>query len=293
MPNAKTRFANLLIHIEKNLDAQLDTSSLSEIANLSKYHFHRQCKSAWGISIHSVIKLLRMKRAAYLLAYRDDHKILTIALISGFDSHEAFSRSFKEIFELSPSAFRSKPDWRSWHKHYEPIIQLRKKIMSSEPAHEVKVVEFPEQTLAVLEHRGSPKTLGNTIRSFIQWRKQNGLPPSKARTFNLLYDDPNDVTSNKIASYDYRFDVGCSFDGVVQKNDSGIIQKSITGGKCAMIRHIGSDDAIEQKVAYLYSQWIGESGYALRDFPLFFERVSFFPDVSENEMVTDIYLPIE
>ena len=60
-----------------------------------------------------------------------------------------------------------------------------------------------------------------------------------------------------------------------------------------MIRHIGSDDAIGEVVSFLYTQWLAESAFELRDFPLYFERVSFFPDVPENEMITDIYLPIE
>lgn len=46
-------------------------------------------------------------------------------------------------------------------------------------------------------------------------------------------------------------------------------------------------------VHYLYSEWLQDSNFEVRDFPIFFERVSFFPEVPENELVTDIYLPIE
>jgi AraC family transcriptional regulator len=42
----------------------------------------------------------------------------------------------------------------------------------------------------------------------------------------------------------------------------------------------------------LYSQWLASSGFELRDFPLFIERVSFYPDVNEAETITDIYLPV-
>ncbi len=287
MLGEKTRFSELLIYIENNLDSRLDIETLSRVANLSKYHFQRQCKAAWGTSIHSVIKLLRMKRAAYLLAYRNDHNVLTIALMSGFESHEAFSRSFRKIFGISPRELRSAPDWTSWHKQYEPIIQLRNKIMSSNDTYQVNIVDFPALPLAVLEHRGTPEKLGNTIRNFIQWRKKNGLSPAKARTFNLLYDDPSEVDPDN-----YRFDVCCSFQGETQFDEYGIVHKSIEEGKCAVIRHVGSDDTIGQKVEYLYSHWLKESGSTLRDFPLFFERVSFFPEVPENEMITDIYLPI-
>jgi AraC family transcriptional regulator len=36
-----------------------------------------------------------------------------------------------------------------------------------------------------------------------------------------------------------------------------------------------------------------QSDEELRDFPLFFQRVSFFPDVAESEAVTDVFLPLK
>ena len=34
------------------------------------------------------------------------------------------------------------------------------------------------------------------------------------------------------------------------------------------------------------------SGEEPRDFPLYFQRVSFFPDVPEHEAITDVFLPL-
>lgn len=79
----------------------------------------------------------------------------------------------------------------------------------------------------------------------------------------------------------------------VDGNKHGIVSKQIPAGKCALIRHISSDDSIGVVVDYLYSEWLPDSSFEVRDFPIFFERVSFFPEVSEAEMITDVYLPIE
>ena len=79
----------------------------------------------------------------------------------------------------------------------------------------------------------------------------------------------------------------------VEENTFGIVNKTIPSGKCAVVRHIGSDDTIGLVVNYLYSEWLNDSNVKLRDFPIFFERVTFFPEVTENEMITDVYLPIE
>jgi AraC family transcriptional regulator len=282
------RFVEVINYIEANLDTDLDIEKLCQRAHLSKYHFHRQCSVFFGVSVMSLVKLLRLKRAAYQLAYRDDKKVVDIALANGYESHEAFSRAFKKRFSKSPSSFRRSPDWTPWHSKYEPILILRTKIMNEKANFNVKIVDFPETLIATMEHRDSPDMLGNTIQKFIEWRKKNKLPPNKSKTFNLIYDDPNIVNSK-----DYRFDVCCSIPHLVEETACGIVNKTIPAGKCAVVRHTGSDDTIGLVVNYLYLAWLNDSSFKVRDFPIFFERVTFFPEVTENELITNVYLPIE
>lgn len=288
MKEHQNRFVGIVEYIEENLDSDLDIDKLCQLACLSKYHFHRQCSAFFGMSVMSIVKLLRLKRAAYQLAYRNNSKIVDIALATGYESHEAFTRAFKKRFNKSPSDFRLSPDWTPWQIHYEPIVKLRSKILNNKVDIEVSVVDFPEILIAIIEHRGSPNSLGATIKKFITWRQENRLPPSKNRTFNLIYDDPK-----MTAPEDYRFDICCSMRHEVEENIYGITSKVIPAGRCALVRHIGSDDSIGLVVDYLYSQWLSSSNFEIRDFPIFLERVTFFPEVAENEMITDIYLPIE
>ena len=152
----------------------------------------------------------------------------------------------------------------------------------------VELVSFKETKIAVLEHRGAPEKLGNSIRRFIEWRKDNKLPPSKSRTYNIVYDDPSVATPDQ-----YRFDLCASIASDISENDYGVVVKSIPAGRCAVIRHLGSDDTLGESIHYLYSEWLPTVEEELRDFPLFLERVSFFPDVPEHQMVTDIYLPLK
>jgi AraC family transcriptional regulator len=281
------RFVGVLNHIEANLDIELDIEELCQLSYLSKFHFHRQCSAFFGMPVMSLVKLLRLKRAAYQVAYRNE-KIVDIALANGYESHEAFTRAFKKKFKKSPSDFRRSPDWTLWHTQYDPILKLRTRIMSNNVNSDVNIVDFPKTLIATIEHRAPPNLLGHTIKKFIEWRKINRLPPSKSKTFNLVYDDPNITLPEN-----YRFDVCCSIEHMIEENTHGIVNKVIPAGKCAVLRHIGSDDSIGLVVQYLYSEWLNNADWEIRDFPIFFERVSFFPEVSENEMVTDVYLPIE
>ncbi len=152
----------------------------------------------------------------------------------------------------------------------------------------VELTHFHEVEIATLIHKGAPFNIGNTITKFIDWRKENKLPPSKNRTFNLVYDDPNLVKPE-----DYRFGLGTEIKGKIKKNELGIIKTIIPSGRCAVVRHIGSDDFLGDIIHYLYSEWLALNNETLRDFPLFYERISFFPEVNESEMITDIYLPLQ
>jgi AraC family transcriptional regulator len=86
--------------------------------------------------------------------------------------------------------------------------------------------------------------------------------------------------------------VCASIDFDVVDNPFGVVTKTIPGGKCAVLRHIGSNDNIGESIRFLYAEWLPQSGAEPRDFPLYFQRVSFFPDVPEHEAITDIFLPI-
>lgn len=44
---------------------------------------------------------------------------------------------------------------------------------------------------------------------------------------------------------------------------------------------------------WLYREWLPRSGEQLRDYPVFFHYVNVGPDVKEQEMITDVYLPLK
>jgi AraC family transcriptional regulator len=71
-----------------------------------------------------------------------------------------------------------------------------------------------------------------------------------------------------------------------------VVARTIPAGRCAVLRHVGSDDGFAATFDFLYREWLPKSGEEPRDFPLFLQRVKFFPDVPEHEAVTDVFLPL-
>lgn len=283
------RFRKVLEYIDAHLGDQLTVDTLSGVAGFSKYHFHRQFSELFGIGVYRYVQLRRLKRASSQLAFRNDSSIIDIALANGYEGPESFARAFRKSIGQSPSGFRKQPQWDAWHVIHQPLNELRSHHMR--PAtriDQVGLVDFPATRVAVFEHRGDPRLIGDAVRSFIAWRKQNQLHPRVSATFNILYDNPAEV-----APEDYHLDLCAATDRDVIGSVSGIVCKTIPGGRCAVLRHTGSDDTLGETIKFLYAEWLPQSGEALRDFPVYLQRVQFFPDVPENEAIIDVFLPLQ
>jgi AraC family transcriptional regulator len=185
--------------------------------------------------------------------------ILDIALDSGYEGREAFARAFKQRLGQTPSEFRNQPQWPSWRAAFQPISDIRMIYMKKDWREEqVRIVEAGETRVAVLEHRGDPALIGDSVRRFIGWRKQAGVPKT-ASVFNIFYDDESNT-----APEDFRVDICVATSRDVAPNDEGVIVKVIPGGRRAVLRHVGSEESFDDAIHHLYSNWQPESGGTAR-----------------------------
>ncbi|MFJ7934884.1 helix-turn-helix transcriptional regulator [Sporosarcina sp. NPDC096371] len=91
--------------IERNLNRAIYLEDVAIAANFSKFHFHRIFQSALGKSVDDYIRMRRLTISAVQLIHSDE-RIIDIALHVQFNSQEAFSRSFKKMYGLSPGEYR-------------------------------------------------------------------------------------------------------------------------------------------------------------------------------------------
>lgn len=280
------RMQRVLDHVDAHLDADLSTEALAGVAAFSPFHFHRQFAELFGLSVHRYVQLARLKRASLALAYRKT-SVFDIALDSGFGGPEAFARAFRQRIGQSPSAFRARPEWAPLAAALAPLEQARSQHMTPTFTDaDVTILDFPATPVALIEHRGDPMAIGDTIRRFIDWRRANGLPPAKSATFNILHNDPDNVPPEE-----HRLDIACAA-ATVAPNHAGVTEGLIPAGRCAVVRMTGPGDDLRVPAHFLYADWLPRSGEELRDFPMFVRRVKFFPDVPANQAVTEVYLPL-
>lgn len=94
--------------IIKHDDEALTLRSLSNKLGYSEFYITRKFRE---ISQMQFKEYLRCRKLAFaLFEVRDSERdLLSIALDYGFSSHEAFTRAFKDIYAVTPSAYRKDP----------------------------------------------------------------------------------------------------------------------------------------------------------------------------------------
>jgi len=99
------RIQDVIRYIGEHIQEPLDRETLASVAGFSIPHFHRVFTAHVGESAISYVRRLRLERAARKLRM-GAVDITEVALAAGYDSHAAFSKAFKQQFEVSPREFR-------------------------------------------------------------------------------------------------------------------------------------------------------------------------------------------
>jgi AraC-like DNA-binding protein/tetratricopeptide (TPR) repeat protein len=88
----------------KIADPELSVESMATDMNMSRTSLHRKIKSITGFPPSELIRSIRLRTAAKLIANRVD-TATQIALRVGFDDYSHFSKAFKKHFGVSPSSY--------------------------------------------------------------------------------------------------------------------------------------------------------------------------------------------
>jgi AraC family transcriptional regulator len=91
--------------IEQHLREPISLDAIARRAGFSLWHFHRLFAGLTGESLGSYIRRRRLTAAAEELRH-SRRPILDLALDYQFESHAAFTRAFRSLFEVTPGEFR-------------------------------------------------------------------------------------------------------------------------------------------------------------------------------------------
>jgi AraC family transcriptional regulator len=93
--------------IERNLAGSLSLEEIAAACGVSRSHLAYAFGTSTGFPVMKYLRGRRLTEAARALV-RGAPDILTVALDTGYSSHEAFTRAFKEQFATTPEAIRDR-----------------------------------------------------------------------------------------------------------------------------------------------------------------------------------------
>lgn len=284
-PTYRGRILRVLLHIEEHLDGDLSRDRLAAVACFSPFHFHRLFTAFTGETLHKYIRRLRLERALHRLAYSDE-SVVNVALGAGFETHEAFSRAFRQAFDLSPTELRERAS------HRDPFLVLQPNRSPAPPPlgdlnMDVRLETLEPKPIAFLRNVGPYTGVGEKFQQLYAWAGPKGLLGPQSEVLGVYYDNPEVTPAEKL-----RADAAVTVaQGTEPEGDIQIGE--IAGGDCAIATHKGSYDGLAESYRWLYGVWLPQSGRVPADAPCFERYLNNPGDTAPDDLVTEIHVPLK
>jgi len=271
-------------YIEQHLTERISVEDIARAAHVSPFHFHRVFASFTGESIQKYVQSRRMEWAARTLRRVPGTGLLDLALAVGYETHSAFSRSFRRHFGVSPSSF-VREDRHPGPDRTRPYLLTDPVPDAIQPVDEYTIGNL------VFRHRITSTTIDGHF--FAQ--------PEPRRDLQSLWDHHSDVLMGVVSGYPASpqslndDSAEAWYGGLVPVGRclpwSG--RDHVFGaGRWVVFRHRGDFRFLHQTWSAIYRSWWPQSGLPLRD-DLPFEMYLSDPRQTEPaDCIADIWLPV-
>jgi AraC family transcriptional regulator len=284
------------------LDDALDLELLARAAALSPFHFHRVFRGMVGETPLELHRRLRLERAAWCLLSATA-PVTSIAFDAGYDTHEAFTRAFRDRYGCSPSEFR-----RNGHAtgarcvrppqieiaarsglHYRPpdgAAQITDYLIDGGDAMQVDIKNMPELRVATLRHVGPYNRISEAFGRLGEIAGPAGLFGPDAMMLAIYHDDP-EITKEQ----DLRSDAALTVSPEARVPE-GLVEQRIPAGRYACTTHLGPYEQLADTWERFMGEWLPRSGNRFGE-GVSYEVYRNTPgDVPKEELRTEIYIPL-
>lgn len=302
-----SRINNVFDYIENNITEDLNVETLAGVANFSRFHFHRIFSSLVGESLQKYIRRVRLEKAANLLLLNKELPVTDIAYECGFASLSAFSKAFKNQFNMSASKWRESRDAiqskngqinskngkliREVSPYFCTIFNNNNNMdMENTTLKRIEVRELEEMTVAYIRHigpyKGDSSLFEGLIGRIMAWAGSKGLINfPKTKMINVYHDNPKITDEDKL-----RLSV-CLTVPKDTKTEGDIGKMVLSGGRYVIGSFELKSNEFEQAWTYTYN-WLMKNGYQPAD-SLSFENCKNNPaEHPEHKHIVDICVPV-
>lgn len=270
------RLGRVVDYIHEHLDEDVRFDLLAEIACLSPYHWHRIYTAMRGETITATVRRLRLQRAADQLA-NSEMASAEIAERAGYGSTDAFGRSFRHAYGMTPAAYRANGS----HAAFKAANRER-----DADGFPVALETLAPAHCAAVNHSGSYMQIDRAMGRLFSGLAAQKLMPPAPKMMAVFFDDPNLVQADQLRSQAC-VPVG---EGVALVPPlHGVV---VRGGLYARLRYKGPYADMRDAYRWLLGVWLPGSGQEADDAPVFEAYLNDPRDVPPAELLTDIHLPL-
>jgi AraC family transcriptional regulator len=278
MTNAnEKRLLRVLDHIHDNPAGDLSLDALSDVAAMSRFHWHRVFRAMTGETLAQAVRRIRMQRASYLLVMTED-PLPHIAASVGMENLSSFTRCFTEAFLMSPTTFRKRGELRPFARIPTP---------RRPPMYPVTIRTEAAIRLAAVPHKGAYFEVSRAFQKLSAVMASRDLFRNAGRMIAVFYDDPQSV-----AEPDLRSHAGFEIKG---KSDLSAPLEDVTlpAGRQAVLTYKGPYAGLPAAYDELFGLWLPQSGEEPADTPSFEVYLNSPMDVAPEDLITELHLPLK
>lgn len=279
--------------IVMHLDDALSLEGLAQTAGLSPFHFHRVFRGMVGETPLELSRRLRLERAAWRLAY-SDAPITEIAFDAGYETHEAFTRAFRSLYNTSPTGFRAMPHPRielaaGCGVHFSASGRVAAFVPRDTGGQhmDVAIKDMPAVRVATVPHVGPYNQIDSAFGKLGAIAGPAGLfQHPEAAMIGIYYDDPQTTPASELRS---EAGIRVAEDVTLP---SGLQDQRLSAGKYAVATHIGPYEQLGDVWARFLGEWLPQSGHRIRPGASYELYLNDPTQVPASELRTEIYQPI-
>lgn len=275
--NYNDRLNRVLDYIYAHLEDDLSFDRLADVACLSSYHWSRIYAAMRGETIVSTIRRLRLQRAADRLA-NSDLSLAAVAARAGYRSTDTFARAFRDAHGTSPVAYREKGPHAAFKTAHAA---------GDANAFPVVVENLPERRCAGIDHTGSYMEIDHAMgKLFTELVARHALP-AVPEMIGLFFDDPDLGPEDELRSR------ACLPVASSITIDAPLMETVLRGGPYAKLSYTGPYAEMRGAYRWFLGVWLPASGYDPDDAPIFEAYLNDPRETPQNELRTDIHLPLK
>lgn len=279
-------------YIESNLEENIKLEEIAKVAGYSIPHFYRVFRPLVGCSVKEYVRKRRLSNAMYDLA-TSKRSVAEIAFEYGYESHEAFTRTFKLAYGESPSSFRKVKAEPCLFERINLILNNNKNgVVILKP----EIICKDERLLLGISRKINQ---GGNIKFGLLSKVKNEFMEMTEEIENRVnaelyyaaydYDVQDMIKENDEINYTYFYGVEVS-----EYNDisQGMVKKVIPKAKYAVFNYdiknntLNGESLNQPVYDYIDGIWIPNSGFEL-------SATSDYEVINQNKNSIDYYISIK